>query len=114
FDKLPPQVLPDAVGSWVENLGGAPEGRHLVRGAALWAVHAGKVLPGLVMSCSLVMVLVAIAVALATRLPMVVNLVTCLVVYFLANLMPVLVQTTRPARASVAGPVQKLLYFMAQ
>src|SRR5205085_8718402 len=95
-------------------LGGSLEARNFLRGTLLWGFHAGEVLPGLVLSASLVMVLVAVAVALATRLPMVVNLVTCLVIYFLANLMPVLVQTTRPANPSTAGPVQKLVYFMAQ
>jgi ABC-type Na+ efflux pump permease subunit len=114
FDQLPPRLLSPGLSDWVNSLSFAPEGRHLVRGVLLWLTQAGEVLPGLVMSSSLVMVLVGLAVALATRVPLVVNLVTCLVVYFLANLMPVLVQTTRPTNPSAAGPVQKLLYFMAQ
>lgn len=114
FDQLPPAQLSPGMTAWVDGLGGAPEGRDFVRGALLWGQQAGEVLPGLVMSSSLVMVLLAVAVALATRFPLVVNLVTCLVIYFLANLMPVLVQTTKPSNASSAGPVQKLLYFMAQ
>jgi hypothetical protein len=113
YEQLPPMQLSPGLSAWVDNLGGAPEGRYLLRGALLWAQQAGEVVPGLVMCSSLVMVLLAVAVALATRFPLVVNLVTCLVIYFLANLMPVLVQTTRPS-ASAAGPVQKLLYFMAQ
>src|SRR5262249_6498252 len=115
FDKLPPRQLPPSVAAWVDRVGGPFEARNFLRGAILWVFHAGELMPGQVMSASLVMVLVAVAVALATRLPMIVNLVTCLVIYFLANLMPVLVQTTRgPASESTAGPVQKLVYFMAQ
>ena len=114
FDRLPEMQLSQGLSAWVDSLGGSVQGRHLIRGALLWAQQAGEVVPGLVMSSSLVMVLLAVAVALATRFPLVVNLVTCLVIYFLANLMPVLVQTTRPTSGSSAGPVQKLLYFMAQ
>ena len=50
-----------------------------------------SVLPGLVMTFSEVMVLLAVAVALATRSTMVVNLATVLAIYFLANVTPVLV-----------------------
>ncbi|MBI1915028.1 MAG: ABC transporter permease subunit [Planctomycetes bacterium] len=114
FDKLPPRRLPPDVAAWVDRLGGPLEARHFLRGTVIWVFHAGEILPGQVMSSSLVMVLVAVAVALATRLPMIVNLVTCLVIYFLANLMPVLVKTTQPAPGSTPGPVQKLIYFMAQ
>jgi hypothetical protein len=114
FDQLPAMQLSPGLTAWVNGLGLPPEGRYLTQGALLWAQQAGEVVPGLVMSSSLVMVLLAVAVALATRFPLVVNLVTCLVIYFLANLMPVLVQSTRPSSASAAGPVQKLLYFMAQ
>jgi hypothetical protein len=114
FDQLPPRVLPPEMSDWLNSLDFAPAGRHVMRGAILWGTQAFEVMPGLIMSSSLVMVLVGLAVALATRVPLVVNLVTCLVVYFLANLMPVLVQTTRPTNPASAGPVQKLLYFMAQ
>lgn len=41
-----------------------------------------------------VMILVAVATALATRLPFVVNVVVCLVVYFLGHLAPVVVKVT--------------------
>jgi len=44
-----------------------------------------------------VMILVAIASALATRVPFVVNLVLCLVVYFLGHLAPVVVRVTEMA-----------------
>jgi hypothetical protein len=44
------------------------------------------------------MILVAIASALATRLSFVVNIVICLLVYFLGHLAPVIVQATQQAQ----------------
>jgi len=41
------------------------------------------------------MVLVSISVALGTRLPMVVNIPTCIVLFFLGNLAPILREVTR-------------------
>jgi ABC-type transport system involved in multi-copper enzyme maturation permease subunit len=60
-------------------------------GAAVWLEQALGVLQGSLFGLCQVMVLLAIAVALATRLPMVVNLVTCLIVFFLGHLTHVLV-----------------------
>src|SRR5262249_21153664 len=51
------------------------------RGVGQWLAHTLDTLPGLVLCFSQVLVLVALAVALATRVPMVVNLPTVLVVY---------------------------------
>jgi hypothetical protein len=68
-----------------------------------------------VLCFSQVLVLVALAVALATRVPMVVNLVTVLVVYFLAHLTPVLVVIANKAQlADSSSPVPRLLGFVAQ
>jgi ABC-type Na+ efflux pump permease subunit len=64
---------------------------HFVLGAGEWFDVALVALPGLVLGFCQVMVLLAMAVALATRLPMVVNLVTCLVIFFLGHLSQVLV-----------------------
>lgn len=50
-----------------------------------------------------VMILVAVATALATRLPFVINLVLCLVVYFLGHLAPVVVRVTEQATGGTAG-----------
>jgi hypothetical protein len=61
-------------------------------GAGLWLDLAVGSLPGLILGACQVLVLLAIVVALATRLPMILNLVTCLVVFFLGHLTPVLVQ----------------------
>lgn len=49
---------------------------------------------GLLLGFGQVMILVAVASALATRLPFVVNVVVCLVVYFLGHLAPVLVKVS--------------------
>lgn len=62
-----------------------------VLGAALWLEQARSTLQGTLFGLCQVMVLLAIAVALATRLPMVVNLVTCLLVFFLGHLTHILV-----------------------
>ncbi len=50
-----------------------------------------EVLPGVVLAFFQIAVLSAIAVAIATRLPMVVNLVTCFAVFVIGNLTPKLV-----------------------
>jgi ABC-type transport system involved in multi-copper enzyme maturation permease subunit len=61
-----------------------------VRGICLWVDNAGAVLPGLVLVSCQVMVLLAIAVALATRLHFIVNFVVCAGFYFFGHLAPVL------------------------
>jgi ABC-type transport system involved in multi-copper enzyme maturation permease subunit len=60
------------------------------RGILLWVDEAGTVLPGLVLVSCQVMVLLAIAVALATRLHFIVNFVVCAGFYFLGHLAPIL------------------------
>lgn len=83
--------------AWVLNLAAryAPGGVNhapydVVRGILLWVDDAGAVLPGLVLVSCQVMVLLAIAVALATRLHFIVNFVVCAGFYFLGHLAPVL------------------------
>ncbi|MGH7227540.1 MAG: ABC transporter permease, partial [Gemmataceae bacterium] len=62
-----------------------------------------------------VMVLVAIAVSLATRVPMVVNLLAVVVIFFLAHLAPVLVSIGYEAqRTNPGAAVSQILFFMAQ
>jgi hypothetical protein len=63
-----------------------------VLGAGIWLENALYLVPGLLFGFCQVAVLLAIAVSLATRLPMVINLVTCFVVFFLGHLAPVLVE----------------------
>ena len=68
-----------------------------------------QVLPGLVLGFFEVTVLTSISVAISTRLPMLVNLVVCILIFFLGHLSPVLVEVDR-RRAQV----NELVSFMAR
>ncbi len=115
WDKLDPEPTPVWVASTLESLNLPGEATDLLRGVGLWTSHTLDALPGLVLAFSQVMVLVAIAVSLATRVPMVVNLTVVLVVYFLANLTPVLGTIAESAKASNPdSTVSQLLSFAAQ
>ncbi len=59
--------------------------------ALRWAITL-QVIPGLILLFMEVAVLSAISVAISTRLPMVVNLTTCLAVFVVGHLTPVLVE----------------------
>jgi hypothetical protein len=101
FDNEPlpnPAWLEPARQAWA---GLGETGVNFALGAAQWFDVARTALPGLVLGFCQVMVLLAIAVALATRLPMVVNLVICLLVFFLGHLTPVLVQVSQRGYALV-------------
>src|SRR5262249_42863019 len=74
-------------------------------------------LPGLTLGFCQVMVLLAIAVSLATRIPMILNVPICLLVYFLGHLTPVLKDVAgRFQRTGEGGgsAVGQMLSFMAQ
>jgi ABC-type transport system involved in multi-copper enzyme maturation permease subunit len=71
-----------------------------------------QVLPGLVLGFLEVTVLAAISVAISTRLPMLVNLVICIAIFFLGHLSPVLVEATGQRLA--AGGINELVNFMAR
>jgi hypothetical protein len=88
----------------------AGEASWLVRGVGFWVDDLNTALPGLVIGFGQVMVLLAISVALATRVPMVVNLPICLVFYFLGHLTPVLKAVSQ--NRSTLG--NALVNFMAQ
>jgi ABC-type transport system involved in multi-copper enzyme maturation permease subunit len=85
----------------------------VLRGVGQWTAHTLDTMPGLVLCFFHVMVLVGLAVALATRLPMVVNLTTVLVVFFLSHLTPVLVAIAGRAQETQPGAVPRLLGFVA-
>lgn len=84
-----------------------------LRGIGQWLAHSLDTLPGLVLCFSQVMVLVALAVALATRVPMVVNMTTLLVVFFLSHLTPVLVTIAKKSQQTQPGPVSQILGFVS-
>jgi hypothetical protein len=93
------------------------EAADFAQGMDQWDFDALRTSPGLMLGSCQAMVLLAIAVSLATRLPMVVNLVTCLAVYFLGHLTPVLVQIAQHYHSGndAAGQtVSQMLSFMAQ
>lgn len=93
-DSVPvPAGLDQLTGEWETRFGSIPA--YFVRGIAFWIGHVLNLSPGIILGCCQVMVLLAIAVALATRLPMIVNLVICLVVFFLGHLTPVLQQVSQ-------------------
>jgi ABC-type transport system involved in multi-copper enzyme maturation permease subunit len=104
-----PLVLQDWTESWRAQLGEVPA--YFLRGACFWLMHAGAALPGIVLGFCQVMVLIAIAVALATRLPMVVNLIVCLVIFFLGHLAPVLQQVSQ-GRYALVTFVANLIYYV--
>jgi hypothetical protein len=72
--------------------------RAFAGGAGTWAAETVAHSVGLALGFGQVMILVAVASALATRLPFVVNLVVCMVVYFLGHLAPVVVKVTDQMR----------------
>jgi hypothetical protein len=113
LDRLDPTPTPVWVTSTLSGLGLSDKPADLLRGVGLWTAHTLGVLPGLVMTFSEVMVLIAVAVALATRTTMVVNLATVLAIFFLANVTPVLVSIGHDAKIKSPGPVAELLSFTA-
>ncbi len=67
-----------------------------------------QILPGLVLGFFEVTVLTSVSVAISTRLPMLVNLVVCISIFFLGHLTPILVDVTS------RGQTNELVSFMAQ
>ncbi len=108
YVRLPAQPeFPDP--GWVVEIAQAwfPESSlaDLATGIGLWFDDVEMSTPGLVIGFCQVMVLLSIAVALATRLPMVVNFPICMLVYFLGHLTPIMTEVSRNNR---------LVYFVAQ
>ncbi|GIW80952.1 MAG: hypothetical protein KatS3mg105_2759 [Gemmatales bacterium] len=61
-------------------------------GVGYWVCHVVDSLPGVIFGFCQVMLLLSIATALATRFTMIANVVTCLVIFFLGHLTPILQQ----------------------
>ncbi len=119
-DPLQAQVQP-----WLTGLAQtvAPEGEAhaFLRGVALWGADALAQLPGLVIGFGQVMLFVAVATALATRLPMAVTVLACLLLFFLGHLAPVLLQVSHTWQAQYAqahggqtSSTYDLIQFIAQ
>ncbi len=83
------------VGSLVRSMFPDTTAGELVHGIGVWISDALTALPGLTIGFCQVAVLTAVAVALATRIPMVVNLTMCLLVYLLGHLTPIMTEVTQ-------------------
>lgn len=101
--QLPPD--PQWLLNLLEKTYGDTVSGHLVRGVGLWLRDVGEALPGLIIGFGQVMTLTAISVALATRVPMVVNITMCLVIYLLGHLAPIMTEVSAKL---------PLVYFFAQ
>ena len=102
----------DYEGTWVDRPPDFPEikaavaavdflpaaGRDGVRYILLVFHELRVMLPGVMMICCQVMILTAVAVALATRLPLLVNLVVCSVMFIMGRLAHVLKETSEGNR----------------
>lgn len=108
-DQLTTEVQ-NAVTPPIQALGFGPTGKAFLKGLGTWEGETLANLLGHLMGLGLVMVMLAIAVSLATRVTMVVNLVCCLVVFFLGNLAPVLVQASQQLK----GGALALVGFLAR
>ncbi len=105
-----PSAFTETIRSWV-----APdEGQALVRGATIWVLDASESIPGLVLGFCHVMVLLAAAVCLATRLPVAANIVTCGVLFVLGHLSPMLRQSAEALVTTSPSVATKMLSFVAQ
>ncbi|VTS02126.1 ABC transporter permease [Tuwongella immobilis] len=121
FDKLEevrdtmPLEVQDVIGKTITSLVPGNEGASVASGIAAWFGETIAHHTGLLLGFGQVMVLIAIASALATRLPYVVNIVLCLVIFLLGNLSPVLVQVTSQAASDPnAASGLSLVSFVAQ
>ena len=83
----------------------AAAGRTIMKGTGEWFADTVAHSLGLLLGFGQVMILVAISAALATRIPFVVNVVLCLVIYFLGHLAPVVVAVTQGSTGAGMGLV---------
>jgi len=114
LDRMDPVSNPEWMRDLLTQLNLGSETKDILYGASFWVQHTMETFPGLILSFCQVMVLVSISVSLATRIPMVVNLSSVLVIYFLAHLTPVLVSIGEKAKATDPDSVvSRLLGFMA-
>ncbi len=77
----------------------------LLRGVGLWVFDTSEALPGITIGFGQVITLIAVSVAMATRMPMVVNITMCFVIYILGHLAPIMTEVSQRL---------PLVYFFAQ
>jgi hypothetical protein len=97
FDPMPEQAKLTFVPAFEAVVPGV-QAKAMAQGAGMWFGESFAHTFGIALGFGQVMILVAVATALATRLPFVVNLVICLVVYFLGHLAPVVVRVVQSER----------------
>ena len=115
FDRMDAPPTPQVVANSLEYLHLSAQPEALVRGVGLWAVETYQTLGGLALGMCQVMVLLAIAVSLATRLPMVANLVVCYLVYLVGHLTPVLGQIAERLKVEHPGsPAGEMVSFTSK
>jgi hypothetical protein len=85
-----------------------------VKGGVFWLCESFAFKLGMILNFGQVMVLLAIAVALATRLPFVANIVIVLVMFFLGHLSPILAEVSRNLRAAGGVAALDLVAFLAR
>ncbi len=76
--------------------------------------HVWQILPGLALGFMEVTILASISLAISTRMPMLVNLVVCIAIFFLGHLSQVLVDVTNQAGATDNQLGLGLVKFMAK
>jgi ABC-type transport system involved in multi-copper enzyme maturation permease subunit len=117
YDQVDPVPFNPTVATFIHNVAPGAEREAFVRGAFLWVFDAAEVLPGLVLGFGQVMVLLAVAVCLATRLPVAANATTCVVLYIVSHLSPILLasaQSRDVPGASGGSTVTTMLLFVAR
>src|SRR5260370_40151700 len=107
---------PAQLTAWLETYTSPGEPRDFLRGVGFWVFQSADLFPGLTLGFCQVMVLLAIAVSLATRIPMILNVPICFLIYFLGHLTPVLknVATRFQTGEGAGSAVGQMLSFMAQ
>lgn len=106
FDKVVDPLTLEAQGwvvPWFEKLVPTAGGKALSRGTGLWFGDTIAHGFGIALGFGQVMILVAIASALATRLSYVVNLMICLLVFFMGHIAPALVAVARHSGSGTGG-----------
>lgn len=83
--------------------GGGIGPTHLVEGAHLWLAESYTLMFGVLLGFGQVMILVAVATALATRLHFVVSLISVVAIYAFGHLAPVVADVTAKYKGSNAG-----------
>lgn len=114
FDPMPEQAKAWAVPA-AQSVMPAGPAKLAAEGIGKWAGEVFAHSFGILLDFGQVMILVAIATALATRLPFVVNLVVVLFVYFFGHLAPVVVRVTAAkADGGERSTGEGLVHFLAQ